>query len=72
MQVTGSLLFLAGYLLGLLFYPENRGSMFLQNGSELPFDYTAPHPERVTVVRTSNTMEGLSVQSLARDGNCLF
>lgn len=46
--------------------------MFLQNVTELLFDYTAPYPERVAVVRASNPVEELSVQSLANDGNCLF
>jgi hypothetical protein len=59
-------LLLAGYLLSFLFCPEDVSSMFLQNVCELLFDYTAPHAERVTVV------EGLFVQSLAKDGNCLF
>jgi hypothetical protein len=31
----------AGFLLGLLFSPEDRGDMFLQNAGRLSTDYTA-------------------------------
>jgi hypothetical protein len=33
-------------LLGLLFNPEDGGSMFLQNIDKLLLDYTASHPRR--------------------------
>jgi hypothetical protein len=33
-------------LLGLLFDPENGGSMFFQNIDELLLDYTEPHSRR--------------------------
>jgi hypothetical protein len=36
---------LAGYLLGLLFNPEDGGSIFLRNGELLP-DYEALHAKR--------------------------
>jgi hypothetical protein len=36
-------LLLAGFLLGLFFDSEDRGSMFLQNVCELLLDYTALH-----------------------------
>jgi hypothetical protein len=37
-------LLFACYLLGLLFDPEDGGSVFLQNVSELIPDYTVSHP----------------------------
>jgi hypothetical protein len=41
-----SRLFLAGYLLRLLFEPDDGGSMILQNVVELLPDYMASHPRR--------------------------
>jgi hypothetical protein len=35
-----------GFLLGLLFDPENGGVMFLQNVGLLSLDYTALYPRR--------------------------
>jgi hypothetical protein len=39
-------LFITGYLLGLLLYPEDGGSILLINISVLLIDYTASHPRR--------------------------
>jgi hypothetical protein len=39
-------LLLAGFLLGLLFNPENGGNMFLQDTSGLLLDHMAVHPRR--------------------------
>jgi hypothetical protein len=34
-------------MFGLLFIPEDGGSMFLRNIHELPLDYTTAHPDTV-------------------------
>jgi hypothetical protein len=36
----------AGFLLGLLFYPEDGGDMFLRNVGRLSANYTALYPRR--------------------------
>jgi hypothetical protein len=37
---------LAGFLLGLIFHPEDGGNTFAENVSELVQDYTALHTRR--------------------------
>jgi hypothetical protein len=44
-DVEGHLI-LAGYLLGLFLDPEDGGSTFLRNVSELLSNYTVLHPRR--------------------------
>jgi hypothetical protein len=38
--------YFAGFLLSLLFGPEDRGSTFIQNISKLQPDYTVSHPKK--------------------------
>jgi hypothetical protein len=38
--------FHAGFLLGLFFYPEDEGEIFLRNVSLLSMDYTASYPRK--------------------------
>jgi hypothetical protein len=45
-QSSACHLLLDGYLLVLLFHPEDRGGTFLQNISELLPEYTVSHPRR--------------------------
>jgi hypothetical protein len=45
-QSSAFRLFLADFLLDLLFYTEDGGNIFAENVSKLVPDYTALHPRR--------------------------
>jgi hypothetical protein len=55
MQTPTCCLLDAGFVFGLLFYPEDRGNMFLQKTGRLSPDYTArQNSSQPPTVRTSN------------------